>query len=232
MTRPSTGLPAAAVAVLLLTGGCGGEDNNEPAGTGRSGDATSTVPAAESTENTRCEVGEPPRYYVPKSEDSPLAIIGCARLGVSEKPTEFSVDPERLEGDDYLCVNPAYRGRGELGIYIPATCVSDPVPRRLDVTRIQIPRQAVRGYQLVIWGFADPSTRQIFARHRGTETTAALFHVGRPLARTVDAARPFSAFIVELPLEAACEPILLRAGGAAADNKTRIAARPNLCPSD
>src|SRR5918999_3173786 len=115
---------------------------------------------AEPTTKTRCEVGGRPGYFVPKPEESPLAIIGCARLGVSTKPVEFSADSQPIGGRDHVCLNPAYRGRGRLGFYIPAACVPAPVSRKLAVIHVEVPRQGVRGYRLVVWGAAPASTRQ------------------------------------------------------------------------
>jgi hypothetical protein len=112
-----------------------------------------TAPAADATTKARCDVGKRPNYFVPISpKSSPLAVIGCARLGVSDKRVEFSANAEPIGRKNYLCLNPAYRGRGQLGIYIPASCTPNPVSRRLAVVSVEIPRQAVRGYGLVVWG--------------------------------------------------------------------------------
>jgi hypothetical protein len=172
-----------------------------------------------------CDVGQRPGYFVPGGDDGPLAIIGCARLGVSGRPVEFSAGPERIGGRRQLCVNPAYRGRGRLGIYIPATCGSPSRLTRLKVFSVAVPRQAVRGYELVIWGTVPPATRRLVARHRGGRTTGAVLHVDGGLARRIGAPGPFSAFVVELPVRAACHPIELRAGAA----RKTLAARPRLC---
>jgi hypothetical protein len=187
--------------------------------------------SADATTKTRCDVGGRPDYYVPKPAESPLAIIGCARLGVSGKPVEFSAHSEPIGHKDYACLNPAYRGSGRLGIYIPAACVPDPISRRLAVIGVEIPRQAVRGYRLVIWGTAAAPTRRVVAHHEGGRTRAAVFTVGRPLARAVGVTRPFSVFVVELHPEAACRRVLVRATGMAPPGTTWIRPRPRLCPS-
>ena len=174
-------------------------------------------------------MGERPDYFVPgPGPDDPLAIIGCARLGVSGRPVEFSAAAERIGRRPALCVNPAYRGRGQLGVYIPAHCPGNPVGRRLWVLDMGIPSQAVSGYRLVIWGKAPLTTRHVVARHRSGETAAAVFTVGPELARAVGAARPFSVFVVELDPEAACETILVRGDGPGAETD-RIPPRPKLC---
>jgi len=177
-------------------------------------------------------VGERPNYFVPGGNDGPFAIIGCARLGVSGKAVEFSADDERIGRKDHVCLDPAYRGRGELGNYIPAVCVRDPVSRKPEVISVEIPRQAVRGYQLVMWGSVAPSTRQVVARYQGEETSAAVFPVMPSLARAVGATRPFSVFVVEFYPEAACSRVRIRSDGASPPRTTRIGRRPNLCPSD
>jgi hypothetical protein len=51
----------------------------------------------------------------------------------------------------------------------------------------------------------------VAARYGSYEAAAAVFTVRPPLARRVGAIGPFSAFVVELPSEAACERIVLRA---------------------
>jgi hypothetical protein len=156
-----------------------------------------------------CDRGERPGYFVP---GGPGPIVGCARLGVSGKRVEFSAHSERIGGPRHVCLNPAYRGRGQDGIYIPAVCT-----RRLSGLRIlgaEIPRQAVRGYELVIWGTAPRSARKVVACYRGRRTAGAVFRVGRRLARKAGAPRRFAVFVVELPVRAARRPVVIRAGGA------------------
>src|SRR5918992_2184397 len=203
--------PGLLMAVIALIAGC-------------------NAPAAPTTK-TPCDVGGRPDYFVPAPLESPLAIIGCARLGVSGKPVEFSANSRPIGRRDHVCLNPAYPGRGRLGIYIPAACVPDPVSRRLAVIGVEVPRQAVRGYQLVIWGTSAASTRRVVAHHEGGRTRAAVFTVGRPLARAAGVTRPFSVFVVELHPEAACRRMLVRATGTAAPSTTWIRPQPRLCHS-
>ena len=170
-----------------------------------------------------CATGERPGYFVPGGD---AAIIGCVHLGVSGKPVELSANSERIGGKHHLCLNPAYRGRGKLGIYIPARCAEDSKLRELAVLDVDVPRQAVRGYELVIWGTVPPSTRELVARHRGGRTRGAVLPVSRGLARKIGAPVAFSAFVVELPIAAACHAIRLRAVGSSV--RERIRARPRL----
>jgi hypothetical protein len=208
----------ATVALLGLLAGC--DANVTPTAT-RSAAATKTAP---------CAVGERPDYFVPGPDpDDPHAIIGCARLGASGRPVEFSAAAERIGRQPALCLNPAYRGRGQLGVYIPAHCPGNPVRRRLWVLEMGIPSQAVSGYRLVIWGTAGAGTRHVVARHRSGETAAAVFAVGPGLARAVGAVRPFSVFVVELDVEAACEAILVRGESRVGAETEQVAPRPKLC---
>ena len=184
-----------ALAAVVVAVGCGG------------GEVTG---GAESTTRSRCDVGGRPDYFVPGGEDGPLPIIGCARLGVSGKPVEFSLDYERIGAKDHVCINPAYRGRGRLGMYIPTACVHDPGSRRLDVVSIEVPSQGVRGYGLVIWGTVGPSIRAVRAGYDGVETRASVFPVRRPVADAVGAARPFGVFVVELDPEPTCARVRAR----------------------
>lgn len=219
--------PIAAIAAVVLITGCDIGEEDDGVMTGPPGASEGGPPAgrpAAATTKTRCEVGGQPDYYVPKPEESPLAIIGCARLGLSMKPVEFSANGQRIGRKDYVCLNPAYRGPRRGGMYIPSACVRDPVSRRLRVVGDEVPSQGVRGYRLVIWGTAAPSTRRVVAHYEGERTETALFTVKRPLARATGAARPFSVFVVELDPKAACS-VLLRAAGASGPSTTR------LCPS-
>jgi hypothetical protein len=180
------------------------------------------------TETTKasCNVGERPAYFVPKDEDSPLALIGCARLGVSGKRLEFNASLDRFRGDWDLCIDPAYGERGQKGGYIPGICGLDPLPTRFRVDSVEHPRQAGRGYGLVIWGTGGVSTATVHARFRDGVARAAVFRVRRELARRFGQ-RPFSLFVLELPLGAACAPIKLARNGSRATK--RIPARPRVC---
>jgi len=171
----------------------------------------SALAVAPTTATSSCATGERPSYYVPGGAARPIAIIGCVRLGVSGKPVELSADSERIGGKDHLCLNPAYRGRGQLGIYIPARCTLPSRLRELRVLDVDVPRQAVRGYEVVIWGTVPPSTSELVAHHQGGRARGAVLRVPRALASKTGASAAFSAFVVQLPIAAACHPIRLRA---------------------
>ncbi len=55
-----------------------------------------------------------------------MALLGCARLGVSGKRVEFSGNLGDIDGARHACINPAYSGRGQPGLYIPAICALEP----------------------------------------------------------------------------------------------------------
>jgi hypothetical protein len=197
-------------ALVAIIAGCGGDDGGRD------------------TAASRCDIGGRPDYFVPGGEAGPLAIIGCARLGVSGKPVEFSLESERIGRKDHVCFNPAYRGRGRLGMYIPTACVLDPGSRRLDVVSIEVPSQGVRDYGLVIWGTVGPSIRTVHAGYDGRETRAAVFPVRRPTAHAVGATRPFGVFVVELHPKPTCARVWARTR---MGEITKLAEyRPRLCP--
>jgi hypothetical protein len=217
--------------VVAVIAGCAG-DNGEREVTGGAHqpalEPANARPATATTES-RCDIGGRPDYFVPGGDDGPFAIIGCARLGASGKPVEFSADHELIGREDHVCISPAYRGRGQLGIYIPTACVPDPVSRRLDVVSIEIPGQGVRDYGLVIWGTVGPSIQIVHAGYDGGETSAAVFPVRRPLMQAVGATRPFSVFVVELSPEAACARVRARTPKGQVIEVAEY--RPRLCPS-
>jgi hypothetical protein len=219
------------VIVVAIVAGCSGDNERREGTGGRSSTGAHPVASdpAKATTEWRCDIGGRPDYFVPSEDDGPFAIIGCARLGASGKPVEFSANYERIGRKDHVCINPAYRGRGQLGIYIPTACLRDPVSRRLDVVSIEIPSQGVRDYGLVIWGTVDPSVRIVHAGYDGGETRAAVFSVRRALARAVGARRPFSIFVVELYPEATCARVQARSP---MGQITKVAEyRPRLCAS-
>ena len=181
-----------------------------------------TVRRAPATTETRCDIGGRPDYYVPGSAETPVAIIGCARLGLSTKPVEFTANDERFDGKDYVCLNSAYRDTRRLGAYIPNACVPEARATRFRVVDAEVPRQGVRGYQLVIWGTAAPSTRRVVAHYEGESTKTAVFSVRRPLTRVAGAARPFSVFVVELDPQVPACSVLLRAAGASGPSTTDL----------
>lgn len=215
---------ALAAATLLALAGCGGEDSGKLPGA-----------AAAGARETRCRIGKEPNYFVPRPPDSPLAIIGCARLTVSGKPVELSANANRRQPriglvrgiGPLLCINPAY---GKLGAYIPTACPSNPVREKLYVVP-EIPRQLVRGYELVIWGVMRGAGGGVTTRFAGGKADAAVFGVDGKLARKVGAKRSFSVFIVELPSGAGCEAITVEAKGRAYRATDRIRPKRALCPA-
>ena len=173
------------------------------------------------TTPVRCHVGERPGYFVPGSAGGRPALLGCARLGVSGRRVEFSGDQVVIDGVRHACINPAYSGRGRRGLFIPAICPAE--LSRLAVHDAAQPRQGVRGYALVIWGTAGAST-EVTARFTGGTARATVIKVGPQLARRL-AESPFSLFVVELPLSAACAAVTVAANGAT----VRIPARTRVC---
>jgi hypothetical protein len=219
------------VAVVGFIAGCGGGEHGAhvTSGRGPSEARPATARLAPATTNTRCDVGGRPGYFVPKPERSPIAIVGCARLGVSAKPVEFSVNGERDGGKRWVCLNAAYRVRGRLGHFIPSVCPREPVSRGVNVSSMEGPRE-VPGYEKVIWGTAAPSTRRVVASYEGGETEAAVFTVSRTLARAAGATWPFSVFVVELHPEAGCgRVVVLRATGVGGPSTTRFRSRSRSC---
>lgn len=209
---------AASAALALYYGGAG-ESGPPP----ESQAVSSTVAGAQRVPS---RVGEPPRYFVPNPEGSPNVIIGRARLLVSDQPAEFSAGAERVPTiGDAICVNPAYRGRGQMGIYIPTVCRSTPLPK-FKALRVDIPDQAVKGYELVIWGVMRRDN-DVTTRFNRARVEAAEFEVAGELAEKVGADERFSVFVVELPARAACEEIVLATAHGFED---RVAAKPRLCP--
>jgi hypothetical protein len=172
-----------------------------------------------------CAVGERPGYFVPGPADGPLALLGCARLGVSGKRVEFSGNVEHIDGKPHACVNPAYSGRGQRGFYIPGICKLAPPLSRFAVRAAEQPRQGVRGYAYVIWGTAGDAP-DVVARFAGGTAHAAVFGVGRGLAQDLGEA-PFSVFVLELPLSAACAVVTVT--GKRADATERIPPDKESC---
>lgn len=161
-----------------------------------------------------CDVEKRPGYFVPRSPGSPLAVLGCARLGVHGKRLEFSGTLARIDGALHSCVDPAYSGRGRREAFIPGVCKLSPPLPRFAVRDAAHPRQGVRGYGFVVWGTAGPSTSEVVAHFKDGSARAAVLPVRATLARRFGEA-PFSLFVVELPLAAGCAPVVLRADGPA-----------------
>jgi hypothetical protein len=211
---------------LAVLSGCGGSASPVSSGseTPASGRPDQSQPII--TALARCEIGEKPGYFVPGPENGPLALLGCARLGVSGKRVEFSGNLERIGRHRHLCVNPAYNGRGQRGIYIPAICKLDPPPQEFSIVAVAQPRQAVRRYALVVWGTVPASTRRVVARFGEGLGRAAVFRIGSKVARRFGES-PFGIFVLELPLRAACAPLSVR--GQSLHPVERIPPRPRLC---
>lgn len=211
----------------LNLGGCGNGEDSAP--TERGEVASRPADGAEliASKRSPCDVGERPDYFVPGLEDGPLALLGCARLGVSDKRFEFSGNLARIDGDSHLCINRAYRGRGQPGFFIPAICKLEPPPQRFRVLGATPPGQAgVRGYALVVWGTGPVSTSRVEARFGNDVGQAAVFKITPELARHFGE-RPFSLFVTELPLQAACRSITVETDSENAIQ--RIPPRPRMC---
>lgn len=159
-----------------------------------------------------CALGKRPAYFVPRLPVSPLAVLGCARLGVHGKRVEFSGTLARIDGALHSCINPAYSGRGRRGAFIPSVCKFPPPLSRFAVRNAAHPRQGVRGYAFVIWGTIGPSTSEVVAHFYNGSARAAVLPVRATLAGRFGEA-PFSLFVVELPLAVRCAPVILRADG-------------------
>jgi hypothetical protein len=176
--------------------------------------AFGAAPDAPATRAIDCDGGRKPGYYVPAA--GPVTVVGCAMLGLSGRPIEFSVNAERFMGRTGFCINPAFRGRGSPGMYIPASCSDDLPPDEFEVWYSGIPRQGVRGYRRVVWGTAAPGTERVVAGYDRGVTRAAVF----------DTRRGFSLFVLELPVETGCLTVTLRGSGG---QRGRVGARRNVC---
>lgn len=191
----------AIVAYALLSGG-GGDEN------GRSASPDAVAPSTLGYEvgarSVSCEVGEPPPYFVPGREGG--LIVGCARLATSGRHMTFSVDAEQIGQDGFSCVNPAYRGRGQRAMYIPASCF-----RRVGggIRPIQsgVPTQGVHGYGRVIWGVAPASHDRLRVETEDVAGAAAVFEVKDELRAASGAGRDFNLFVAEFPEFVKCETV-------------------------
>jgi hypothetical protein len=164
-----------------------------------------------------CDVGGRPGYFVPS--ETPPALLGCARLGLSGKRVEFSGSLSRVDGAFELCINPAYSGRGRRGFFIPSLCKLSPPPSRFAVRDARQPRQGVRGYRYVIWGTAPRATREVVARFASGSARAAVFRVPSRRAPWSFGERPFGLFVLELPTAAACGTVTVTGDGPGARDR-------------
>jgi hypothetical protein len=211
----------------LALSGCAGGGSQPSSVTQDDGPPRQRSTEARLTESTTaiCAVGERPDYLVPGPPDGPLALLGCARLGVGGRRVEFSANLADIDGARHACINPAYSGRGRRGFYIPAICALEPPLSRFAVRAAGQPRQGVRGYAFVIWGTTGSST-DVVARFAGGTARAAVFNAPAGLARNFGES-PFGLFVMELPLSAACAPVTVTGDGP--DATERIPPRPKLC---
>jgi hypothetical protein len=85
--------------------------------------------------------------------------------------------------------------------------------------------RGARGYEYVIWGTAGGSA-EVVASSAGGTAQAAVFSVGPGLARDLGEP-PFSLFVMELPLAAACGPVTVVGEGQ--DATEGIAPQSRLC---
>ncbi|MGH2963620.1 MAG: hypothetical protein ACRDL3_15725 [Solirubrobacterales bacterium] len=85
------------------------------------------------------------------------------------------------------------------------------------------------GYEVVVLGIASAGTRSVEVGFSGGTGPAAVIPVNRSLARRVGAPRPFSLFIAELPVLAACRRISVRARTAAGTRIRHAPARRKVC---
>lgn len=215
---------AAWLSILALTPlSCGSEEapSNDP--------AVARVDAGAT--RIECDVGERPEYFVPGER---ATIVGCARLSVSDGPVELSVQPDppdRFYRRRSVCVNPAYPGRGSKGFYIPAHC-TDAVDRFrvFEHPRVVGDQPGVSNrYELVLFGTAPPRTRSVRIGFVDGSAEAAVSEVSRALARKAGASGPFSVYIAELPLAAACKRISVEARLAHRAATRYTPRRPNIC---
>jgi hypothetical protein len=132
---------------------------------------------------------------------------------------------ENIDGKRAFCMNPAYAGRGDRGFYIPAICAFGRL-NRFAVRDAQHPREGVRDYALVVWGTAAPSAAEVVSHFGREAARAAVFKVGPVLARRLGQP-PFSFFVVELPLRAACVPIRVREQRSG--ETRRVGPKPTVC---
>ena len=185
----------------------------------------SDLPSTRDTVEGDCAVGERPAYFVPGGD--PAVVIGCAILGRSGKTVEFSVDDELIGGKNHICINPAFAGRGHRGFYIPGACLREPVRHQLDVVDVMVPRQGVRGYKRVLWGTAGTDAK-VVAQYGDEQAQAAIFTVDPSVTGEVTAQRPFSVFVVELPIGTYCTDVAIWTPEAP-DEAERVEGRPHIC---
>lgn len=194
LNLPWASAAAIAASLLPLLSACGGDGSEETR-------APTRPELASGADRIGCAVGKAPTYFVP---GEPATIIGCAKLGASGKQVELSTSPEVIEGRSYTCINPAYAGRGQRGIYIPTVCDGERRVQGVSVLDASRPEQSVEGFGFVVWGVAQDSATSVTLQWSGGRTRAARF---RACARGMRSrpAGPFQVWVAELPRGARCD---------------------------
>ena len=196
---------AIAIGVILIAciaaGGIalfGGQSEVEAPESSPSGAATTSAGS--------CDVGGAPTYFVP---GGPGITVGCAELGISGRTVPISAHASRIDGesqDAYTCLNPAYRGRGNPGMYIPAVCADSVDEAR--VLGLRVPRQGVRRFERVVWGIAPSGLERAVVSSDDAGHSAAIFEVDRDLIARAGLGSPaFAIFMAELPANSACRGV-------------------------
>lgn len=222
-------LAVVAVAVALPAfASCGGEPESRE-GSRDPGAEPAPSPVLETGHRIPCDVGGRPDYHVPGADAKPNPVLGCARLGAGDLTVEFSVHRERIGGDAYVCVNPAYPAAGKrAGEFVPSACLRPPIGDELDVVDFKPPTQGEERYERVIWGTVGPGRRVTAeaSRQRVSAVTIPLTSRLAYVARTPPGGRSFDLFVVELPNATACGPASVSAPGG---DRVPIPPRPSVC---
>jgi hypothetical protein len=201
--------------------GCGGGDAGSK-GEGPAERADAPRFELSRSEPIDCRAGSEPDYFVP---GGPGVLVGCVRLGESGKRVEFSVHMDELREGPLTCINPAYWGRGQRGLFIPTVCPFTPIKRELHLSDVRVPSQGTPGYERVIWGTIGSRRGDVRVSYRRQRVDAVMIDVDQRLARKAEAGLPFRIFVVELPRETACARGAAEGGG----RSEAIPPRPRIC---
>ena len=206
---------------VIALGGCAGDGRDPPPAP-----IADTRPITNETRRARCDVGARPPYFVPSGPAGRLALIGCARLGVSGKRVEFSGSVERIGRRRHSCIHPTSFGRTH---FIPAICALEPPLARFAIREASTPQQGVRGYGEVVWGTAG-NADSVVVHYEGGSAKAAVLHVPEQLARRFREP-PFRLFVAELPPKAICSLVTVTTDGASRTvvPSTRWCLPPTAC---
>jgi hypothetical protein len=143
----------------------------------------------------------------------PGITVGCAELGISGRTVPISAHPSRIDGgrrDSYTCLNPAYRGRGNPGMFIPAVCAEAHSVEELRVLDLRVPRQGVRRFERVVWGIAPTGLARAVVSSEDAGYSAAIFEVDADLVSRAGLGSPgFAVFMAELPANSTCRDVAL-----------------------